>query len=1513
MNIFEVAAKLTMDAKDFIKGLKDAQNGMNNSKKSLEQYRKDVIALAQQYKNSGMSMSEAMKKAYSEIDKSLYNLGKDADSSGTKIKTFGDFFGTLKEKATSAFSGIKNITESTGNSVSVFGDVLKANLASDIIQKSAEGIVSAFQKISSAATGFVKDSVSVGENFDSAMSQVYATMGDKASEVVEYNGEMLQSTEALRKFAKEMGATTKYSATESAQALNYMALAGYNAETSMKMLPNVMNLASAGAFDLARASDMLTDTQTAFGMSIERTEQMVDEMAAAASNSNTSVAQLGDAFLTVGGLAKELNGGFVTLSNGTTTTVDGIQELEIALGAMANAGIKGSEAGTHMRNLLMKLSSPTEDATKLFEELGVSVFDDAGNMKSLKDVFEELNRAFNDMGNQQQKLQAISEIFNARDTASATALLSAVEQSWDSLGEAILNAEGAAAKMAETQLNNLAGAKTIMKSALEGLQINISDAVNPFITPFVKFAGESLQAFSNTIEKEGIENLRGTISEVVTNAGVLIYKNVPKFLKNLVKVLTIIKNGIADGIPSFMDYMRSAIATIAQDMGKDLPEFIKAGQRITSEIGKGITRNSTYIVRAISEIAKSISKSISQNLPVIIPAITSGVLTITNELTKPKMISEFVDSGIDLLTGLATGLAESTSVLIERVPDIVENLKQGFSDNKDKIKGAGETILSAFTDEFGEFSFSGAVDSLISNFSKAIESKEWKDVTDKISKGIQKIDFAEVTSNLSKLIIGITDSTGKLVDGIDWSVIGNAIGEAMNGIDWYAILGKALNLAETTLQQAPELLKGIADGLDKGTAAQLAALGLNLLTGKAFVDAIAVSLSSATALTTISAAVSNVVLPAIGAAVVGWNLGSVIYNAHKDSIDETLASIVDSFKDAGYQIKAIWDWTFNNKSGLSYQQIYKNIALDETASGVGFQSDKYRQMVADWGNEEIYETFGNGNGINFNAFEDSVKQKLDTVKWLMNDTANSEEIKTAGKTLADNFGAGIAESAKGAESMEELIKSVKKAAGIDTEGLQTEMKTSGENMSKMFADGIKNNSYQVENAVGGITQEISDNLEHHSPAKKGLLANDDTWMPNMMQMFADGIKDNIYLISEQISNLGGDISSAIRFTIDSAVSWGSDMIDNFISGISQKWNDAVNAVSGFADMIASYIGFSEPEKGALSDFHTFAPDMMQLFAKGIKENQSLVLSQAETLSDNLADTFQNPFKINVDSGFNDFVLPELSVLPALTSEINFKPYTVPEIDIPDLSVTADTNKLSDNLADTFRNPFTIEFSETKMPELPEIPDLISNIKFLTENQPDLQNQEYTVTFLDNLDEIIQRVKALSDKTLLLDSKYSLPEKLPELSLNADTNTFDKIRELLENPLVVSVQLSDGLEKLNSMFADVSLASPEMAAVPHYTDEIRRIGEIKNTYSTTTNNFYSDTENNTYDTRKSYASDSSGNYITVQNMTISVPNWNINSPADMDDLADALIDRLADRLHAMAVFDDRSKGGAGWTT
>lgn len=362
--------------------------------------------------------------------------------------------------------------------------------------------VSTLSAIGGAIGSFMSDSIEVGKVFDKSMSQVAATLGQSMDEM---NGMTEETTTSfgefngtLRDFAQYMGKNTAFTAGECADALNYMALAGYDAKKSMEMLPNVLNLAAAGGMDLARASDMVTDTQTAFGITSGRTKQMVDEMAKAASTGNTSVEQLGDAFLVVGALGQELNGGLVTLKDGTQVATDGTQELETALVAMANAGIKGSEAGTHMRNMIMKLTNPTKDGREEIEKMGLSFWDARGKMLPLSDVFGQLSTEMSKM-TQQEKIETISKLFNSRDLASAEAIMNAISQDWNNIGAAIQDSAGAAEKMAETQLDNLEGDLTLLNSALDGFRIKLSDAATPLLREFAqegtKWVGALTDAF----------------------------------------------------------------------------------------------------------------------------------------------------------------------------------------------------------------------------------------------------------------------------------------------------------------------------------------------------------------------------------------------------------------------------------------------------------------------------------------------------------------------------------------------------------------------------------------------------------------------------------------------------------------------------------------------------------------------------------------------------------------------------------------------------------------------------------------------------------------------------------------------------------------------------------------------------------------------------------------------------------------------------------------------------------
>lgn len=529
-----------------------------------------------------------------------------------------------------------------------------------------------------AVTNFAKSSVQAGMTFDKSMSQVAATMGKTVDEISD-----------LREFAKKMGSETAFSASQAADALNYMALAGYDVQTSMEMLPNVLNLAAAGTMDLARASDMVTDVQTAFGLEIKEMPQLVNEMAKAASTGNTSVEQLGDAFLVVGGLAQELNGGMVTLKDGTTQTVSGIQEMEIALTAMANAGIKGGEAGTHMRNMLLKLSGPADAGVAKLNALGVSVFDAEGNMRSLANIFGDLKSAFDgdlqpsfenfykevsklsekeiakelkkdenaftlfgvnvlDSANkvktfkqfmseanavlengitQKDKIQAIGDLFNARDIASAKSLLNAIKgeyvkigeevysideayekwgndiydsskgfevirTSWDKIGESILNADGAAQKMAETQLDNLAGDITKFKSALEVAQITLSDVLTPALRKFVQIGISSLSQLTAAFKSGNLKEIGNIVKEFVKNATEEIIKNIPYFVELGVELLTAICTGLIENLPLLVESAGQIVDSLFNALQSNFPilqpffDTIKSAFLLIAEVGK---------------------------------------------------------------------------------------------------------------------------------------------------------------------------------------------------------------------------------------------------------------------------------------------------------------------------------------------------------------------------------------------------------------------------------------------------------------------------------------------------------------------------------------------------------------------------------------------------------------------------------------------------------------------------------------------------------------------------------------------------------------------------------------------------------------------------------------------------------------------------------------------------------------------------------------------------------------
>lgn len=625
----------------------------------------------------------------------------------------------------------------------------------------------ALTAVSGATVAFGKSAIDAGREFDNSMSQVAATMGKSVDEITE-----------LRDFAQEMGATTAFSATQAADALNYMALAGYDSATSIGMLPNVLNLAAAGNFDLARASDMVTDTQTAFGISLDRTSQMVDEMAKAASTGNTSVEQLGDAFLVVGGLAQELNGGMVTLADGTEKPVDGIQELEIALTAMANAGVKGSEAGTHMRNMLLKLSKPTDDGAIALEKMGVRVFDTEGKMRSLSDVFGELSNAMETM-TQEEKITTIANLFNTRDLASAEALLNAVNQDWDGIGESILNAQGAAQKMANTQLDNLEGDMTLFKSALEGVQIAMSDGLTPVLRNLVQAGSKGLSEITGKLREylasDATQEKLGKITGAVEKLLNIILDNSDKILDTGVTVIS----GIMDALGFLVEHI-DVVATAVGALG-------------TAWVGLkafGIVKGITGVISTVGSLGSVIGSigpiiaGLANPVTLIVGAIGAAAVAIIANWDK---IKEVWGKAVEFFSGVWEGIKDVFSAvgswLGDRFVEARDKIKEAWSSVKGFFSGVWEGIKEVFGGVKSWFSekFSEARSGIesawenVGSFFDDVKTNIINTFSDLPSK------FMEIGGNLmSGLRQGISDAADTVINAASW--VGNQVIKVSNWI-----------------------------------------------------------------------------------------------------------------------------------------------------------------------------------------------------------------------------------------------------------------------------------------------------------------------------------------------------------------------------------------------------------------------------------------------------------------------------------------------------------------------------------------------------------------------------------------------------------------------------------------------------------------------------------------------------------------------------------------------------------
>ena len=386
---------------------------------------------------------------------------------------------------------------------------------------------SAFQSVGSSMTknltvpiaGAGAAVVGVAAKFESAMSEVQAISGA--------SGDDLQR---LTDKAQEMGATTKFSASESAAALKYMAMAGWDTEAMLNGINGVMQLAAASGEDLASTSDIVTDAMTAFGLSADQSTRFADVLAQTANRSNTSVALMGETFKYVAPVAGAL--GY------------SIEDASVAIGLMANSGIKGSQAGTSLKNVLTNLAKPTDQVQMYMDRLNISMTDQAGNVKPLNQLLNEMRASFAGL-TEAEKAEYAAGIAGKEGMSGLLAIVNASQSDFDKLTEAINNSSGAAQNVADVMMDNLGGQLTILKSTLEGIAISFGN----ILLPAVKKVADALQNFLNWLNglTDGQKELVVTIATVVAAIGpvLLIIGKLITSVTSIIKVVNMLKPAFA--------------------------------------------------------------------------------------------------------------------------------------------------------------------------------------------------------------------------------------------------------------------------------------------------------------------------------------------------------------------------------------------------------------------------------------------------------------------------------------------------------------------------------------------------------------------------------------------------------------------------------------------------------------------------------------------------------------------------------------------------------------------------------------------------------------------------------------------------------------------------------------------------------------------------------------------------------------------------------------------------------
>ena len=571
-----------------------------------------------------------------------------------------ELFVTLAIKDTAYKQGLKDAEGNASSSTSKIGGAFKA------VGKVAK---TAMVAGSAAAVAFTKTSIDAGMNFDTAMSQVAATMGTTVDKIGNVKAK-----------AEEMGRTTKYTATEAAEGMNILAQAGLSADEQISGIGTVLNLASAGAMSLEESASYTAGAVKGFGDSMSNASYYADLMAKGATLANTDVRGLGEAFSGSAATAKNYG--------------QAADSVTLSLLRLAEQNVTGSEASTALNRAMADLYTPTDDASKALDQLGVSAYKSNGEAKDFNDLVDELNGSLQGM-TAEQKNNALATIFTTQGLQAFNKMTASSDATVQKFWKGIQDSSGSAAQQAATQLDNLQGDITLLSSATEGLQLAFYNTFSGTIRGAIKGVTSEVSGLAEAMESGGISGalsklaqdainfsgqlpgltkiggdlINGLISSVTQNSG-SITTAVSQLLNNLAST-------ISTGLNVFTSVGVNLLTTISSGMTQGIPTFLGQALPMLTQFTESLRSNAGKLINASLALIQNIAQGLINSIPVLIayvPTIITNLAGIIND-NAPKIIA----TGVTIITNLAIGLVRAIPLLIANLPKIITAIVSVFT------------------------------------------------------------------------------------------------------------------------------------------------------------------------------------------------------------------------------------------------------------------------------------------------------------------------------------------------------------------------------------------------------------------------------------------------------------------------------------------------------------------------------------------------------------------------------------------------------------------------------------------------------------------------------------------------------------------------------------------------------------------------------------------------------------------------------------------------------------------